>query len=81
MSAEAEPKINPLLWHAIEQSRLIRLVCKSTERIVEPHDYGIHSGVVKLFAYQLGGSAAISFPPCDGSRRNRSLLSTDKEQR
>lgn len=51
MSAEAEPKINPRLWQAIEQRRLIRLVYKRRERIVEPHDYGIHNGIVKLFAY------------------------------
>lgn len=62
MSAEAEPKINPLLWQAIEQRRLIRLVYKSKERIVEPHDYGIHNGIVKLFAYQLGGSSSHKLP-------------------
>jgi hypothetical protein len=62
MSSEAEPKINPLLWQAIEQTRLIRLSYKSRERIVEPHDYGIHNGTVKLFAYQVGGSSSHKLP-------------------
>ena len=62
MSAEAEPKINPLLWQAIEQRRLIQLFYKSRERIVEPHDYGIHNGIVKLLAYQVGGSSSNKLP-------------------
>jgi hypothetical protein len=62
MSAECEPKINTLLWQAIEQRRLIRLVYKSSERIVEPHDYGIHNRIVKLFAYQVGGSSSHKLP-------------------
>ena len=62
MSPEAEPKINPFLWQAIEQRRLIRLFYKDRERLVEPHDYGIHNGVVKLFAYQVGGSSNHKLP-------------------
>ena len=62
MSPKAEPKINPLLWQAIEQTRLIRLSYKGSERIVEPHDYGIHNGTVKLFAYQVGGSSSHTLP-------------------
>ena len=62
MSPKAEPKINPLLWQAIEQTRLIRLSYKGSERIVEPHDYGIHKGVIKLFAYQVAGSSSRKLP-------------------
>ena len=62
MSPKAEPKINPLLWQDIEQTRLIRLSYKGSERIVEPHDYGIHNGTVKLFAYQVGGSSSHTLP-------------------
>ena len=47
---------------AIEQRRLIRLVYKNRERIVEPHDYGIHNGSIKLFAYQIGGSSSQKVP-------------------
>lgn len=57
-----KPSINLLLWAAIEQKRLIRLFYKNRERIVEPHDYGIHNGVVKLFAYQVGGSSSQKLP-------------------
>ncbi len=62
MSPEAEPKIDPRLWTAIEQRRLIRLLYKNRERIVEPHDYGIHNGIVKLLGYQVGGSSSNKLP-------------------
>jgi hypothetical protein len=62
LSPEAKPNINPLLWTAIEQRRLIRLLYKNRERIVEPHDYGIHNGLVKLLGYQVGGSSSHKLP-------------------
>jgi hypothetical protein len=43
-----EPKIDPLL--------------RNKERIVEPHDYGIHNGIVKLFTYQVGGAGSRKLP-------------------
>jgi hypothetical protein len=57
MSPETEPNANPLIWAAIEQKRLLRFRYKNRERIVEPHDYGIHKGIIKLFGYQVGGSS------------------------
>ena len=54
--------INPLIWTAIEQRRLLRFRYKDRERIVEPHDYGIHNGLVKLFAYQVAGSSSQKLP-------------------
>ena len=30
--------------------------------IVEPHDYGIHKGLIKLFGYQVGGSSSQKLP-------------------
>ena len=54
--------INPLIWTAIEQRRLLRFRYKERERIVEPHDYGIHNGLVKLFAYQVAGSSSQKLP-------------------
>ncbi|HEY6988896.1 MAG TPA: hypothetical protein VH369_10960 [Bryobacteraceae bacterium] len=59
---DLEPKVNPLLRTAIEQKRLIRLLYKNRERIVEPHDYGVHNGQVKLFGYQVGGSSSHRLP-------------------
>jgi len=57
MSTEAGPNTNPLIWTAIEQRRLLRLWYKNRERIVKPHDYGVHNGLIKLFEYQVGGSS------------------------
>ena len=54
--------VDELLRAAIEQKRLIRLVYKDKLRIIEPHDYGIHSGAVKLLAYQVGGASRGQLP-------------------
>ena len=62
MSPETEPNVNPLIWAAIEQKRLLRFRYKNRERIVEPHDYGIHNGLIKLFGYQVGGSSSQKLP-------------------
>jgi hypothetical protein len=53
MAPEVDLNINPLIWTAIEQKRLLRFRYKNRERIVEPHDYGIHKGLIKLFGYQV----------------------------
>ena len=39
---------DPLLWQAIEQKRMIRLVYHGKERVVEPHDHGVLNGAVQL---------------------------------
>ncbi|MBV9746375.1 MAG: hypothetical protein JO099_21675 [Acidobacteriia bacterium] len=62
MAPEVDPEINPLIWKAIELKRLLRFWYKDRERIVEPHDYGIHKGVVKLFGYQVAGSSSQKLP-------------------
>src|SRR4030081_3245576 len=54
--------IDSLLRAAIEQKRLIQLTYKGKPRIVEPHDYGIHHGSVKLLGYQVGGSSSAHLP-------------------
>jgi hypothetical protein len=51
------PNVDELLRTAIDQKLLIRLVYKDKARIVEPHDYGVHKGSVKLLGYQVGGSS------------------------
>jgi hypothetical protein len=49
MAPEVDKNINPLIWTAVEQKHLLRFRYKNRERIVEPHDYGIHhKGLVKL---------------------------------
>jgi hypothetical protein len=62
MAPEVDPNINPLIWTAIEQKRLLRFHYKNRERIVEPHDYRIHKGLIKLFAYQVAGSSSQKLP-------------------
>jgi hypothetical protein len=62
MSPEIKPNVNPLIWAAIEQKHLLRFRYKDRERIVEPHDYGIHKGIIKLLVYQMGGSSSQKLP-------------------
>jgi len=54
--------LDQLLRTAIEQTRLLRLRYHNKVRIVEPHDYGEHNGVVKLLTYQVGGSSSGPLP-------------------
>ena len=49
--------VDKALRTAIEQARLIRLLYRKKVRIVEPHDYGIYNGSVKLLSYQVGGAS------------------------
>jgi hypothetical protein len=62
MAPEVDPSINPLIWTAIERKLLLRFRYKNRERIVEPHDYGIHRGLMKLFGYQVAGSSSQKLP-------------------
>ena len=50
-----DPKLGQLLRTAIEQTRLLRLRYRNKDRIVEPHDYGQHNGLIKLLTWQIGG--------------------------
>jgi hypothetical protein len=59
---DMEREVNPLLRKAIEEKRLIRLRYKDRERIVEPHDYGIHNGLAKVLGYQVAGSSSHKLP-------------------
>jgi hypothetical protein len=55
-------KIDQLLRTAIEQKRLIRFNYKDKPRIVEPHDYGVHKGLIKLFGFQVAGLSSEPLP-------------------
>jgi hypothetical protein len=57
-----DQKLDQLLRNAIQNKRLIRFVYKSNERIVEPHDYGIQNGIVRLFCWQVGGKSSSRIP-------------------
>lgn len=54
--------VDKALRTAIEQTRLIRFFYQNKERVVEPHDYGIQNGSVKLLSYQVGGSSTGPLP-------------------
>jgi hypothetical protein len=41
---------------------LLRFRYKKRGRIVEPHDYGIDQGLIKLFGYQVAGSSSQKLP-------------------
>lgn len=58
----AEPKIDEQLRSAIAQKRLIEFLYKNKPRVVEPHDYGIHKGEIKLFGYQVRGRSSKPLP-------------------
>jgi hypothetical protein len=55
-------KVDDLLRTAITQKRLVELIYKEKTRILEPHDYGLHKGTVKLLGYQVGGSSTGPLP-------------------
>lgn len=57
-----DPQLDPLLPTAIEQTRLLRLRYRNRDRIVEPHDYGEHNGVIKLLTWQIAGSSSGPLP-------------------
>ena len=66
-----DPKLDQLLRTAIEQTRLLRLRYQSRDRIVEPHDYGVHKGVIKLLARQVRGSSSGRLPGWRWMETNR----------
>src|SRR3954462_9179347 len=62
MRAPAQASVDELIRTAIDQKRLVQYRYKNKLRIVEPHDYGIHKGIVKLFGYQIGGLSSAPLP-------------------
>ena len=57
-----QPNIDKVIRSAIAETRLVQLRYHGRDRIVEPHDYGEHKGVVKLLTYQVGGSSSGVLP-------------------
>jgi hypothetical protein len=62
---------SPLIWTAIDQTRLIQLVYHDKERVLEPHDHGILNGSVQLLGYQTAGKSSRRLP-------NWLLMKTDE---
>jgi hypothetical protein len=57
-----EVDLDRLLHEAIRTNHLLRFRYKNQERIVEPHDYGIQNGIVRLFCYQVAGRSSSRLP-------------------
>ena len=57
-----DQKLDQMLRSAIENKQLIRFKYKNNERIVEPHDYGIQNGIVRLFCWQVSGKSSGRIP-------------------
>ena len=56
------PDVDATIRAAIGQKRLLKLTYLGKPRIIEPHDYGIHKGSVKLLAYQVAGASRNPLP-------------------
>ena len=54
--------VDRLLRMAIGGKHLLRFRYKGNERIVEPHDYGIQKGIVRLLCWQVGGKSKGRIP-------------------
>jgi hypothetical protein len=53
---------DPVLWTAIENTRMIRFTYHGKDRLVEPHDHGILNGSVQLLSWQVAGSSTRPLP-------------------
>jgi hypothetical protein len=53
---------HPLLWTAIETTRMIRFAYHGKDRFVEPHDHGILNGSVQLLGWQVAGRSSRRLP-------------------
>lgn len=60
--ASVDPAAHKLILTAIHEKRLLRFSYHDQPRIVEPHDYGIQKGVVRLFTYQIAGTSSSPLP-------------------
>jgi hypothetical protein len=57
-----DQELDQLLYRAVEKKHLLRFRYKGSERVVEPHDYGIQNGVVRLFCWQVDGQSKSPLP-------------------
>jgi len=53
---------HPLIYSAIEQKRLIRLIYHGKDRTLEAHDHGILNKSVQLLGYQVDGISSQPLP-------------------
>lgn len=60
--AGARSETRPPGAHRDRTNHLLRLRYRNKDRVVEPHDYGQHKGVIKLLTWQIGGSSSGPLP-------------------
>jgi hypothetical protein len=53
---------HPLLWTAIENTRMVRFAYHGKDRIAEPHDHGILKGSVQVLSWQVDGRSSRPLP-------------------
>ncbi len=61
-TAQVDETLDRTLREAILTKHLLRFRYKDQERIVEPHDYGVQNGAIRLFCYQVGGRSSGKLP-------------------
>jgi hypothetical protein len=54
--------VDQLLYGAIDNRRMLRFRYKGKERVVEPNDYGVQNGIVRLLCWQVGGQSTSPLP-------------------
>lgn len=54
--------LDQTLREGIRTKRLLRFEYKGQPRTVEPHDYGIQNGIVRVFCWQVGGHSSSRLP-------------------
>ena len=57
-----DEQVNQILRKAIAEKHVIRFSYKGSERIAEPHDYGIQNGSICLLCWQVGGKSKGPLP-------------------
>ncbi len=55
-------ELNDLVYRAIQERRLIQFSYNNMVRVVEPHDFGIQNGIVRLLSWQAGGQSSGRIP-------------------
>jgi len=53
---------DPMLWTAIENTRMIQFTYHGKHRLAEPHDHGILNSSTQLLSYQVAGSSSRPLP-------------------
>ena len=54
--------LHQLIYTAIQDKHLLQFEYKTKERIVEPHDFGVQNGAVRLLSWQVGGKSSSRIP-------------------